>query len=69
MLGSDNDLSSPRRKVIALVAACTDVLKSIMIPLGYTGGPGTSPIKILQPKFYASTFFKHFDWMLKMFNH
>ena len=25
--------------------------------------PGTGPIKILQRKFYATQFFKHFDWL------
>ena len=28
--------------------------------------PGTGPIKILQPKFYATLFFKNFDWMIKI---
>ena len=27
--------------------------------------PGTGPIKILRSKFYATLFFKYFDWMLK----
>ena len=30
--------------------------------------PGTDPIKILQPKFYATQFFKHSDWILNIFN-
>ena len=25
--------------------------------------PGTGPIKILHCKFYATLFFKHFDWL------
>ena len=33
-----------------------------------TTRPGTGPIKILQRKFYATRFFKHFDWMQIIFN-
>ena len=29
---------------------------------------GTGPIKILQRKFYATRFFRHFDWMLIIFH-
>ena len=32
----------------------------------YILSSGTGPIKILQHKFYATQFFKHFDW-LKIF--
>ena len=30
--------------------------------------PGAGPIKILLRKFYAKLYFKHFDWLLKIFN-
>ena len=36
--------------------------------LPLTTRPGTGPIKILQRKSYATRFFKHFDWMLIIFN-
>ena len=31
--------------------------------LSTTSTAGTNPIKILQRKFYATLFFKHFDWV------
>ena len=30
--------------------------------------PGAGPIKNLQSKFYSTLFFKHFDWLLIIFN-
>ena len=34
-----------------------------------TGKPGPDIINILLRKFYATLFFKHFDWILEFFNH
>ena len=36
--------------------------------IDHMSASGISPINILWQKFYATLFFKHFDWMLKIFN-
>ena len=35
---------------------------------GHGLNPGAGPIKILQRKIHATQFFKHSDWILKIFN-